>query len=271
MYPADDIKLPDSFQPQHNLDQGDYFVRDEMLLPFPRTEKETQSFIGEYYAMVTHLDTQVGLILDAVEKSGEADNTIIIYTADHGLAVGKHGLTGKQNQYDHSIRAPFIMSGKGIPKGKEVNGMFYLNSAFPTTAELAGIEIPDSVDAPSIVPLINGEKEQMFENIVGSYRMYQRMIRNNNFKLIYYPITKEMQLFNLVDDPEEMTNLVTNRKYSDMVNTMFEQMKTELKLIDDPIDFTNPEESYAQHMTLKKNCRIQQAGCSDAEVAKLGK
>lgn len=263
MYPPHEISLPANFKQRHELDQGDYYVRDEQLLPFPRTKEDVQEFIAEYYAMITHMDENLGRILDAVEESGQAENTIIVFTADHGLAVGKHGLLGKQSQYDHSVRSPFIMAGKGVPVGKEMKGMFYLNSAFPTTAELAGIPIPETVQAPSIVPLLKGEKNQTFKNIVGSYRHFQRMITDGDFKLIYYPLTKDIQLFNLKDDPDELLNLASNDKYQHKLDKLMQDLRQEMKEIGDPMEFNNPKESY-QDWVGYINCSWQLENCSES-------
>jgi len=76
---------------------------------------------SEYYAHTTYMDAQFGQILDALDRSDQAANTYVIFTADHGLAVGQHGLMGKQNLYDHSIRMPLLISGPGIPAGKRVD------------------------------------------------------------------------------------------------------------------------------------------------------
>jgi len=74
MYPPEKIKIPPNYLPQHPFDQGDYKIRDEVLAPFPRTKEVVQTHISEYYAIITHADHQIGRILDALEKSGEADN-----------------------------------------------------------------------------------------------------------------------------------------------------------------------------------------------------
>ena len=87
---------------RHQVDLGSE-VRDEALAPFPRTEYAVKVHKQEYYASITYLDAQIGLILDALEASGKMDNTYIFLSSDHGLAMGRHGL-GKQNLYDHSIR-----------------------------------------------------------------------------------------------------------------------------------------------------------------------
>ncbi|WP_068545160.1 sulfatase-like hydrolase/transferase [Thalassotalea crassostreae] len=243
-YPAENIALPPNFVPMPEIDAGDYNIRDEALMTFPRTEKQTKEFIGEYYAMIEHMDHQIGRILDTLDASPYADNTYIIFTSDHGLAVGKHGLAGKQSVYDHSIRAPFIMTGKGIPANSQAKGMFYLNSIFATTAELAGIEVPESVQGPSILPIIRGEKEVMNDYIYGSYRHFQRMARSNRYKLVYYPLLKRNVLFDLKNDPWEM-NDISEQEGSDEIIKQLTAKLEELKIeVGDTLTNDDPENSY---------------------------
>ncbi len=255
-YPTEDIDLPPNYMPYHPFDAGDYNNRDEALMSFPRTEEQTKRFISEYYAMIEHLDNQIGRILDSLENSPFSENTYILFTSDHGLAVGKHGLAGKQNMYDHSIRAPFIIVGKNIPKNSQTKGMFYLNSLFATTADLADISVPDSVQGPSILPLINGEKEVMNNYIYGSYRHFQRMARSNRYKLIYYPMLKKNVLFDLKNDPWEMTDISENEG-SNVIITQLTNKLEELKvLVGDPLKNSAPVKSYQAFM-LKVDAKKQ--------------
>lgn len=248
-YPAESINLPASFQPLYPFDTGDYNIRDEALMDFPRNEQQTKGFIGEYYAMIEHMDVQIGRILEQLENSPYADNTYIVFTSDHGLAVGKHGLAGKQNSYDHSVRAPFIMTGKNIPADTQVPGMFYLNSVFPTTAELAGIKIPASVEAPSIVPLIKGEKESVFDTIYGAYRHYQRMARNHRYKLVYFPMLRKTMLFDLMEDPEELEDVSNKPENQAIIASLMNKLEAMKQEVGDPLRNENPEESYKEFMT----------------------
>ena len=103
-YPLERIKVPESFQPEHPHAEAlcGKKLRDEVLMPFPRTEYAVKVHRQEYFALISHMDQQIGRILDAVEASGKADSTYIVFTADHGLAVGCHGLSGKQSMYEHS-------------------------------------------------------------------------------------------------------------------------------------------------------------------------
>jgi arylsulfatase A-like enzyme len=249
-YPPKDIAVPESYLPYHSFDQGDYYLRDEVLAGFPRSEKIVRENISDYYAMVTHTDDHIGLILKALEESGQADNTLVIFTSDHGLAVGRHGLMGKQNHYDHSIRAPFIVKGPGVPEGASVPGMFYLNSVFPTAVELAGLEIPESVQAPSIVPLINGERDAVYDNIYGSYRHFQRMVRSQDWKLIYYPMIERTQLFNLAEDPEELKDLAGDPAHAERIKTMMGELEELKKMVGDPLTNDSPERSYGDFLNM---------------------
>ena len=119
MYPLENISVPVSYQDEypyrHSIRNGDY-LRDEMLAPMPRTEYAVKVHRQEYYASISHVDAQIGMIVDALKKSGKMDNTYIMMTSDHGLAMGRHGFMGKQNLYDHSIRPLMIILGPDIPK-----------------------------------------------------------------------------------------------------------------------------------------------------------
>jgi choline-sulfatase len=116
-YPLKNINLPDNFLSEYPYkdDMGcSKSLRDERLAPFPRTEYAVKVNRQEYYAIISHMDDQIGRILNALEKSGKKDNTYIFFTADHGLSVGHHGLIGKQNMFDHSIRVPLLVNGPNI-------------------------------------------------------------------------------------------------------------------------------------------------------------
>jgi len=249
-YPQQDLDLPESFLKYHPFDQGDYYLRDEVLAGFPRSPKVVRENISDYYGMITHTDDQIGLILAELEASGMAENTLVIFTSDHGLALGRHGLMGKQNQYDHSVRAPFIVKGPGIPEGTDAPGMFYLNSVFPTAAELAGVPIPETVEAPSIVPLIRGEKEAAYDYIYGGYRHFQRMIRSQDYKLIYYPLLQRSQLFNMKEDPEEMNDLSGDPAQTERIAAMMHELENLKTMIGDPLTNEEPEISYADFLNM---------------------
>ncbi len=252
MYPSESIELPPNFLPEHRFDQGDHYIRDEILLPFPRTDASIKTFIAEYYAMITHLDAQIGRLLNELDDSGFADNTVVVFTSDHGLAVGQHGLLGKQNQYDHSVRVPFIMKGPGIPANKKAPGMFYLHSIFPTILDYAGIEIPESVESVSIMPLIKEEKDQIHDTIYGAYKGYQRMLSDDRYKLIYYPVLKKNQLFDSVNDPYELSDLSSDPAFAERIVTMHKALDGWKQHVGDPLVNDDPVGSFAHYYTKSK-------------------
>tara|TARA_B110000008_G_C16977196_1_gene566355 strand:+ start:460 stop:1995 length:1536 start_codon:yes stop_codon:yes gene_type:complete len=249
MYPADAIPTPANMLPEHPFDEGDHLIRDEVLLPYPRIPETIKPFIGEYYAMITHMDAQIGRLLDQLEASEFAENTIIIFTSDHGLAVGQHGLLGKQNQYDHSARVPFIVSGPGIPENSIKSGMFYLHSVFPTVLDLAGIDIPESVDAQSIAPLLNGEQDSMHSSIYGAYKNFQRMVRTDKYKLIYYPVLNRTQLFDMQQDPLEMDDLSGDPANQQLVEELMAELEVLKQQVGDPLINSDPVDSFAPFFT----------------------
>ncbi|MEM6560114.1 MAG: sulfatase-like hydrolase/transferase [Planctomycetota bacterium] len=207
-YPIDDVDMPANFLPKHPFDQGDYRLRDEQLCPWPRTGAAVRTHRRDYHAILTHMDAELGRVLDYLHETGLADETIIVWTADHGLAVGQHGLMGKQNMYDHSVRVPLIFAGPGVPADQRRNELVYQHSVFATLADLAGVDAPASVQFPSLAPLIRGEDTTApHENIFCSYRHYQRMCRSRTHKLILYPHNGRWQLFDVENDPLECVDL----------------------------------------------------------------
>ncbi len=239
MYPPNRVEVPPNYLPEHPFDQGDHKLRDETLAPFPRTKEAVQVHRSEYYAIITHMDRQIGRILDALDKSGQADNTLIVFAADQGLAVGEHGLMGKQNQYDHSVRMPFVICGPGIEPARKIDALVYLQSLFATTCEMAGIETPRTVQFPSLVPLLTGKREKLYDSIYGAYRDLQRMVRTERYKLIRYPQVKEVQLFDLRDDPWETKDLAEDPQYADTIRQLDEQLRQWMKKTGDKLELAN--------------------------------
>jgi arylsulfatase A-like enzyme len=224
-YPPSKVSMPRNFVPEYPYDIGSNKGRDETLAPFPRTENAVKVNRGEYYAIITHLDTQVGAILEALEKSGKADNTYIFFTADHGLAVGHHGLMGKQNMFDHSVRVPFVVTGPGIAKDATNSVPIYLQDVMATSLELAGAKKPDHVQFNSLLGLLQGKKKQhAYDAIYGGYMETQRMITRQGHKLILYPKIKKALLYNLDRDPDEMHNLAVDPKNQPLMKSLFARL-----------------------------------------------
>jgi choline-sulfatase len=244
MYPLDSIKVPKNFLPEYPFKDAigcPAKLRDEMLAPSPRTEFAIKVHRQEYFAILTHMDHQIGRILAALEASGKADNTYIIFTADHGLSVGHHGLVGKQNMYDHSMRVPFIISGPGIKAGQKIDQPIYLQDAMATSLDLAKAKKPDYVEFQSLLPIIKGEKKTNVKRVYGKYINYQRMILEGNWKLIFYPFaSQKMRLYNVKKDPDEMNDLSKNPEYAAKMAELKAEFKILQKEMGDTLDLDNP-------------------------------
>ena len=226
MYDTAAIRLPVNYLPQHPFDFGEYKIRDELLAGFPRTKSEIKIHIRDYYAMITHMDSQIGRIIQALKESGEYENTIIVFSADNGLALGQHGLMGKQNIYEHSIGIPLIIAGIGIPENKKSDAFCYLFDLFPTLCELSELEIPQTVQGKSFAALVSGTKKEHRKNMLFGYKEFQRAYRKANYKLIEYYVKNERntQLFDLEKDPSEFNNLYGNKEFI----SVYEELKTDL-------------------------------------------
>jgi arylsulfatase A-like enzyme len=231
-YPLQSVPLPANFLPLHPhyeaLGLGPANaegLRDEVLAPFPRSPEAIRLHRREYYALVTHLDTQIGRILDALERSGQSERTVVIFTSDHGLAVGRHGLLGKQNLYEHSLRVPFVVAGPGIPSGRTVTTPIYLQDAMATALELAEGDL-GGLDFRSVLPLLRGERDRQYERIHALYlRDCQRCVIDGEWKLIEYPASKAVELFHLGDDPEEQRNLSADPDLGELVSRLRQEVR----------------------------------------------
>ncbi len=226
-YPHEKIEVPKNYLPEYPFKDAiacGKGLRDEKLAPFPRTKYAVQVNRQECYPIITHMDAQVGRILDAIEKSGKADNTYIFFSADHGLAVGQHGLMGKQNLFDHSVRVPFMVVGPGIPKGKKMEGWIYLQDVMPSTLELAGVEKPDHVQFKSVMPIIEGKRERNHDAIYGGYLSVQRAVTEGDYKLMLFPKIQKVLLFNVKEDPLEMKNLADEPKNKPLIKKLFAKL-----------------------------------------------
>ena len=205
-----DLPLPANFMPQHPFDHGVLNVRDENLAAWPRTPEVIRDQLAEYYGLITHLDEQVGRILAALEENGQAENTVVVYAADHGLAMGSHGLLGKQNLYEHSMRCPLIVRGPGIPHGS-TDAFTYLFDLFPTLLGLGEAEAPPGIDGRDLAALWSGADDTVWrQSLFLPYRDLMRAVRDERYKLIVYPGVNHRQLFDLADDPDELRNLAAD-------------------------------------------------------------
>ncbi len=229
MYNPDEIELPANFLSQHPFSYGVGErvgeSRDEDLASYPRGEKEVRQHIADYYAMISHIDYNIGKLIKTLEKNGELENTIIVFTGDNGLAVGQHGLMGKQSVYDHSVRVPLIISGAGVKKNNICDNYVYLLDIYPSLCELVGLDIPSSVEGISFKPMLNGDTDKTRDDLYFTYTSLARSVKNHQYKLIEYRKARNnTQLFDIINDPNEKQNLYNDPQFSDVVVQLKKRM-----------------------------------------------
>jgi arylsulfatase A-like enzyme len=256
MYYQNRPPLPQNFLPEHPFQNAPRVtaVRDESLAPWPRTREMISDQLCEYYGLVTQLDEQVGRIMKALEGSPHADNTIVIYTADHGLAMGSHGLLGKQNVYEQSMMCPLILTGPGVPAGKSSSAFTYVHDLYATVCDFAGIEIGRGVDSKSILPVMKGEVASIRDSLFLPFQDNQRAVQDGQWKLHIYPRINHRLLFNLAEDPHEMNNLAEVPGNIGQVERMTALMETWREQLGDtyPLSVENPDQMTPDHDNAKR-------------------
>ena len=251
--------------PFHPFDHGHLGVRDENTaegMDQYRTAAVVRNEIGRNFACVDWIDQQVGRVLAKLEdpdgdgdtSDSVLDNTYIVFTSDHGIAVGRHGLQGKQNLYEHTWRVPYIVRGPGISAGSESDALIYLHDSFPTFCDLAGIDLPatiDENDGQSFRAVLEGQSDTHREELYGLYaggsKPGMRAITDGRFKLIKYDVsndaTQVTQMFDLEANPFELlpehgvTNIATDPAYA-RIRQRLEEKLTEQRIENaDPYKF----------------------------------
>ncbi|QGJ70310.1 Choline-sulfatase [Planctomycetales bacterium 10988] len=256
MYYNNRPPLPENFLPQHPFNHAEHaiFGRDEGLAPWPRTKDVISDQLCEYYGLITHLDQQVGRVLKALEKSPHAKNTIVVYTADHGLAMGSHGLLGKQNVYEQSMRCPLILRGPSIPQQQSSEAFTYIHDLYATICDFAQVKKPTGIDSESLLPILDGESESVHETVFLPYKDNQRSVNDGQWKLHIYPQINHRLLFHLAEDPHEMKDLATDPAYQGEMERMEQLMEAARQNGNDhyPLHVENPAPKEVEYDNSKR-------------------
>lgn len=188
-----------------------------------------------YYALITHLDDQIGRLLNALQEYGVLGNTLIVFASDHGEMLGDHHYFRKALPYEGSAKVPFIVSdpgGKlGLQAGSRLHQVIELRDLMPTLLDAAGVSIPGSVDGQSLLPLCRGEQPAWRDFIHGEHaygKLSHHYVTNGAEKYVWYSQTGEEQLFDLASDPQELVNLAGSPQWQDKLSAWRDILVTEL-------------------------------------------
>jgi len=221
MYPVYNVDMP-NIPPGHleNLHLVFQELRRFKRIATPIPEERIRKARAAYYGMITELDEYIGKVWDELEKAGELENTLFIYTSDHGESLGEHGLWLKNNLYDVAARVPLVMAGAGLPQNVKIDVPIGHVDVVATMLDLAGSGASNNLRGKSLVPLLKGEAGKQPEfafseshsegNCTGSF-----MIRKGDWKYIHFSYYDDL-LFNLADDPGEFNNLIDKPETADI-------------------------------------------------------
>ncbi len=258
--------LPVNYLPEHPFPHGNPGLRDEVSVSGVWQRRDPQTIRnerGREYACDENIDIQIGRVLERLEAMGELDNTYILYTSDHGIAIGRHGLQGKQNLYEHTWRVPMIVKGPGITPGSRAAGNVYLLDILPTICDLSGVAPPETNEGISFKPVLMGKEQTVRDTLYGVYcggtKPGMRSVRKGDWKLIKYDVldgkVQETQLFNLAENPDEFLdehhspevialtgntptenqrNLADDPRFADKRAELEALLLAEMKRLDDP-------------------------------------
>ncbi|WP_281612981.1 sulfatase-like hydrolase/transferase [Flammeovirga sp. SubArs3] len=232
LYDQNDFEFPETVNDWYK--SGKYpWVQNWVHHGLPKNKPEqAKRVMAAYAACITEMDEMIGRIVTALEKNGLADNTIIIYTSDHGEHMWEHGLRGKHNMYDAAIKVPFIVSyPKALPQGTRNETLVSLVDVMPTVAELIGADVPEEVQGVSLVSTSKNGKTIKNRTVFAEYRagdykafpkqkdLPSRMMRKGNMKYIYTHGVID-QLYDVEKDPNERENLALNPAYQSLLEEM---------------------------------------------------
>lgn len=205
---------------QHNSD----IDHDSVIMPLSPTEQQRHKQRAYYLANVTMIDEKVGEIVDALDRNGYLDNTIVIFTSDHGDCLTDHGQSQKWTMYEQITRVPMIVWSPGkIDGGRAVDALVQQMDLGPTILEWAGVEVPPDLEAVSLAGALQSDTEfagrdyvycEQARDAVLTGCEFMTMVRDKTHKLVHFLDEPHGQLFDLVADPDEVHNLWGNPEFS---------------------------------------------------------
>ncbi|MGO4917942.1 sulfatase-like hydrolase/transferase [Maribacter spongiicola] len=220
MYPTDEMVLPPSVVDNTALNINVKY----QYAPDPLRIKTMKQRIQQNNAMVTHMDARIGEIIQALKDKNIYDNTIIVFTSDHGINFGENGVAGKVCLYEPSVTAPLIIKAPSAKPNTKITSRVYLQDVVPTLFDLIDLETTDTIDFKSLAPLLTEDRETRPSIYLAMFDD-QRGIISKNKKLIVYPKTGNLELYDLTNDPWETKNLITKKKSESTIIGLLSQLK----------------------------------------------
>ncbi|MBW3596011.1 MAG: sulfatase [Planctomycetes bacterium] len=220
LYPAESLALP-PVQPDDRADTPRFSWYLHWKLPEPRLKflKEAdqwKNLVRSYLACTSFVDSQVGRVLDALEKSGRSENTIVVLWSDHGWHLGEKQITGKNTLWDDSTRVPLIFAGPGVTEGAVCRRPAELLDMYPTLVELCDLPAVEGLEGHSLVPQLEDAQAPRPWPAVTTHNHDNHGIRSERWRYIRYADGSE-ELYDMENDPHEWRNLAEDAQYADVI------------------------------------------------------
>lgn len=233
LYPADKVKLPPSVVDNTPLNTNVKY----QYTNNPLSAKTMQKRVQQNNAMVTHMDTRIGDIINTLKEKGIYNNTIIVFTSDHGINFGENGVAGKVCLYEPSVTAPLIIKAPTVKQNNKITARVYLQDVVPTLFSLLKIKDKEATDFKSLMPLLINSKKTR-ESIYLAMFNDQRSIIHKNNKLILYPKTSTIEMYNLKKDPWETNNISAIKRNQKTIKDLLTRLKKWQIKTDDETDLS---------------------------------
>ncbi|MCP4640986.1 MAG: sulfatase-like hydrolase/transferase, partial [bacterium] len=246
LYEPDAIVLPDCIADayEHEFASKPALVRGP-LLGQRKPEDHLKRVLAAYYTLITAIDREIGRVLEALKQCGELENTVVVYTADHGDFAGEHGVHGKNiGIYESIHRIPFILKYPGCPQGAVKDGIVESVDLYATLCELCALPVPEHVEGQSVLPVIEADSPGK-EFAVCEWDWWHpyppaHAVRTRDFRLVYYDAEHGGELYHTAADPGEIKNLWNDPDFRDirlqLMERLFDQVARYAKLSDRDTD-----------------------------------
>lgn len=198
-------------------------------------ERRQRKAVGGYYGAVTYMDAQVGKVLDALDQSGQADNTIVIFTSDHGFHLGEHDFWAKVSLRDESAKVPLIIAAPGKKPGVS-EAIVELLDLFPTTARLAGLEVPERLQGRDLTAVLDDPKQSVRDAALCVAPMTNGfLLRDDRWAYIQYAEDASLgtELYDMRDDPKQYVNLANKPEFAPTVEAFQAKLADRLRDVRD--------------------------------------
>ena len=228
LYPWETIELPE--QVEGDLDDIPPLGRSSVMTgkdPIGKYPDNQRRFWGSYYATITFIDEQLGRIINELERLGLRDSTVIVFTSDHGYHLGEHTFWQKSNLHEEVTRVPLIISAPGH-RSDSSDALVELMDIYATVTELTGVEVPDSVQGKSLVPLLDGSRSSVRQEAFSLGNGGGLALRGEEWAYICYKDNTE-ELYHMKRDPKQFTNLARDPRYAEVMEAWRQKMDAKLK------------------------------------------